>query len=249
MENKIISKNIQEYLETLYTLTRNRKIASVKDISEHLKIAPPSVTEMLKKLAAEGYVNYYPYRGATLTGEGLKIGARMSRKHRLLERFLHDVLRIGRDTVHKQACEMEHSLSDEAETALCQFLGHPNRCPDDNKPIQPCDLSFSNCEECLKSQKEGLQHIGRRSENLVPVVDLKEGDAARIVFIRGDHKVLRRLLDMGLTPNTVVNVVRVAPLNGPVEIGVRGSKLALGHDIASEIFVDAGKNSAGGRNG
>lgn len=238
ISDKIVSHNIQEYLEALYTLTQNGETASVKDLSERLGVAAPSVTEMLKKLAERGYVNYSPYHGATLTDEGLKIGARMSRKHRLLERFLHDILKIGRDKVHKQACEMEHSLSDEAEAALCQLLGHPNKCPDDDKPIEPCDLQLPNCEECRKRWGDVLTQVGRRGHNLVSVANLKERDSGKIAFIRGDHKVLRRLLDMGLTPETMVSVVRVAPLNGPVQIEVRGSKLALGRRIAADIFVE-----------
>ncbi len=240
--NETISVNVQEYLETIYLLTRNgNKIATVKAISEHLKVAPASVTEMVQRLAEKGYVNYSPYHGAVLTDAGLKIGSRMSRKHRLLERFLHDVLKIGRETVHRQACEMEHSLSDEAEVALCQLLKHPNTCPDDGKPIQPCDLMVSSCEECLKRRGEGLAQVGRRSENLIAVADLKEKDTGKIAFIRGGSKKLRRLLDMGLTPSTPICVVRAAPFGGPVEIAVRGSRLALGRGIATDVFVEMTK--------
>jgi len=67
---------------------------------------------------------------------------------------------------------------------------------------------------------------------------LKENQAVTVAFIRGDNKVLRRLLDMGLTPGTKIRVSRIAPLKGPVEIAVRGSKLALGDEIACNIFVN-----------
>lgn len=243
MSEEIISKNVQEYLETLYTLTRNGQKASVTEVSERMKIAPGSVTEMLKKLADRGYVQYSPYRGATLSAAGLKIGAKMSRKHRLLERFLHDVLKIGKDKVHLQACEMEHSLSDEAETALCQFLGHPSECPDDSKPIQPCDLPVSSCEECLRRQGTGMEQVGKREQNLISITELKEHETGRVAFIRGGHKMLRRLLDMGVTPNITVSVIRAAPLGGPVELAVRGSKLAIGRGIASNVFVELVKES------
>ncbi len=241
--NDNITANVQEYLETIYLVTRNgNKIATVKAISERMNVAPSSVTEMVQNLAEKGYVTYSPYHGATLTDAGLRIGSKMSRKHRLLERFLHDVLKIGRETVHHQACEMEHSLSDEAEIALCQLLKHPNTCPDDGKPIQPCDLMVSNCEECIKRRGEGLAQVGRRSEDLVCVADLKEKDTGKIAFIRGGSKKLRRLLDMGLTPNTQIRVVRAAPFGGPVEIAVRGSRLALGRGIVADVFVELTKD-------
>jgi DtxR family Mn-dependent transcriptional regulator len=233
-----ISRNIEEYLEALYILSRNGEKVTTTRISEYLNIAPASVTEMLKKLAEKGYADYSPYQGATLTDKGLEIGKKMSRKHRLLERFLHDVLRIGNDRVHAQACDMEHSLSDEAEESLCRFLNHPDRCPDDGKAIPPCDLKIQSCEECMQLHSKGLEEVGKRKENLVSLSDLKQGQCGRVFFIRGGHNVLQRLLDMGLTPSTSISVIKAAPFDGPVEISVRGSRLALGRGIASKVFVD-----------
>ena len=233
------SRTIEDYLKALYILSRNGKPISTTEIAEHFKIAPASVTEMLKKLSEKGYVQYSPYHGAHLTNKGFQVAERITRKHRLLERFLHDILRIKKDKVHLEACEMEHDLSDEAEESLCRFLNHPDKCPDDEKIIPACSLPFSSCEECVAVHKKGLEEVGRRNRNLVSIFSLKEGDQGRVSFIRGEHKVLQRLLDMGLTPGTSVRVVRVAPLRGPIEVGVRGSKVALGEDIASNVFVDS----------
>ena len=230
-------RSVEDYVKTVHVLSRNGTAASTSDISRVLKVAPASVTEMLKKLAEKGYVDYSPYKGSTLTAKGVEEAQKIARKHRLLERFLHDVLRIGKNAVHKQACEMEHVLSDEAEEALCRLLKYPDKCPDDAKTIPPCDLKLSSCEQCLQIHSKGLEEIGKRQENLVSTCDLKEHDLGKVSFVRGDHKVLQRLLDMGLTPGTRLSVVRVAPLNGPIEVAVRGSKLALGRDIASNVFV------------
>ena len=76
---------------------------------------------------------------------------------------------------------------------------------------------------------------------------LKENQEGTVAFIRGDNKVLRRLLDLGLTPGTKINVTRIAPLKGPVEIAVRGSKLALGDKIACNVFVEKAANEIGVR--
>ena len=232
------SQSIEDYLKAVYILSRNDKLVSTTEIAEHFKIAPASVTEMLKKLAKKGYVEYSPYHGAHLTDKGFQVAEKVTRKHRLLERFLHDVLRIRKDKVHLEACEMEHALSDEAEESLCRFLKHPGKCPDDEKIIPACSLPFSSCEECVAVHRKGLEEVGKRNQNLVSICTLKEGDKGKVSFIRGEHKVLQRLLDMGLTPGTSVSVVRVAPLKGPIEVGVRGSKVALGQDIASNVFVD-----------
>jgi DtxR family Mn-dependent transcriptional regulator len=228
----------EEYLEALYTLTQDGQTATTTDISKRLNIAPASVTEMVKKLAGKGYVVYSPYQGVTLTRQGFEIAEKMTRKHRLLERFLHDVLKIGNDKVHREACEMEHALSDEAERALCQTLKAPGTCPDDRRIIPPCNLGFSSCNECQKWGPDNLEKVGKRERDVIAISKLKEKQEGKVAFIRGDNKVLRRLLDMGLTPGTTVRVSRVAPLKGPVEISVRGSRLALGDEIACNVFVE-----------
>ena len=236
-----MSASTEEYLEALYTLTQDGNNAGTSEISKRLNIAPASVTEMLKKLSDMGYVNYSPYQGVSLTPEGYEIAQKMTRKHRLLEKFLHDALKIGNDKVHKEACGMEHALSDETERAICQNLKSPAICPDDKQIIPPCDLSFSSCEECRK-WGGNLETVGKRNSNVVSISALKEKQSGRVAFIRGDNKILRRLLDMGLTPGVKVSITRVAPMKGPVEIAVRGSKLALGDEIACNVFVEQTAN-------
>ncbi len=231
-------KSAEDYLKTVYVLSRDNGVASTTDIARTLKVAPASVTEMLQKLAKKGYVEYSPYQGTKLSSSGLQIAEKITRKHRLLERFLHDLLKLDDAKVHDQACEMEHSLSDDAEESLCRLLKHPDRCPDDGKTIPACNLPFTSCEECMRLHNMGLEEVGKRRQDLVSVCDLKEGQSGKITFIRGEHKVLQRLLDMGLTPGTKASVVKVAPLNGPVELSVRGSKLALGQEIGCNVFVE-----------
>ena len=222
----------------MYGLSKDGELVSTTKISEKLNIAPASVTEMLKKLSHDGYVKYSPYHGSTLTEKGIQEAQKVTRKHRLLETFLSDVLHIGKDKVHVQACQMEHTLSDEAEESLCRLLKHPDICSDDGKTIPACNLPFSNCEECMQLHKKGLEEVGKRKENLVPLSELKEGQHGKISFIRGGHNVLQRLLDMGLTPSTNITLLKTAPFEGPIQVLVRSSRLALGRGIASKVFVE-----------
>jgi DtxR family transcriptional regulator, Mn-dependent transcriptional regulator len=233
-----MSNSTEEYLETIYNLTQDGQTATTSAISKRMNIAPASTTEMLRRLADEGYVNYSPYQGVTLTYKGLDIGEKITRKHRLLERFLHDTLKIGNDKVHAEACAMEHTLSDEAEQALCQALKVPYKCPDDDQLIPPCHLNFSSCQECKETVKGNFESIQKRKENVVALSTLKEKQEGTISFIRGENKVLRRLCDMGLTPGTRISISRIAPLKGPVEVSVRGCKLALGEEIACNVFIE-----------
>jgi DtxR family Mn-dependent transcriptional regulator len=232
-------QSMEDYLKTVYDLSKNGEPVSNNDIAKTLNVAPASVTEMLKKLAEKKYIQYSPYHGTTLTSSGEKIAQKTVRKHRLLERFLSDVLKIDKVKVHSQACEMEHTLSDDAEESLCRFLKHPESCPDDGKTIPPCDLQIGSCAECIQLHNQGLEEVGKRNEKLVALSELEEGQSGKIFFIRGGHTVLQRLLDMGLTPGTKITLIKAAPFEGPIEILVRSSKLALGRGIASKVFVDS----------
>src|SRR4030065_1868387 len=160
-------KSVEDYLKAVYESSQNGKPVSTNEISRTLKVAPASVTEMLKKLAKKGYIEYSPYHGSTLDTKGIQVAEKVTRKHRLLETFLYDVLRIGKEKVHTQACEMEHALSDEAEESLCRFLKHPDTCSDDGKTIPACNVPFSNCEECIQLHNQGSEEVGKRKENLV----------------------------------------------------------------------------------
>jgi len=235
---KILSESTEEYLEVLYKLSLKERPVKTTNISSMLNISPASVTQMIKKLEKEGYVHYSPYKGVTLTEEGYKVASNITRKHRLLERFLHDVLKIKKEKVHDQACEMEHSLSDDAERALCHLLKNPDECPDDEELIPVCDFKFETCEECHKRRQEEVNEVGKRDKNLVSITDMKKNEKGKVSFIRGDYKVIRRLMDMGITMGAQVSVLEVAPFKGPVELLVRGSHLALGRDIAKNVFVE-----------
>jgi DtxR family Mn-dependent transcriptional regulator len=238
-----MNNSTQEYLEALFTLTVDGRKATTNEIAHKLKVAPASVTEKIKKLADDGYVKYEPYLGVTLTDQGFEQAQKMTRKHRLMERFLHDVLHIGNEKVHKEACAMEHGLSDETERALCRSLKSPAQCPDDHQEIPPCDLEFKSCEECQRWEGESLDEVGKRKTNVVSVASLKEKQEGKVAFIRGDDKSLKRLQDMGLTPGTKIRVNRIAPMKGPVEISLRGCKIALGDEVACNVFVEHERSS------
>jgi DtxR family transcriptional regulator, Mn-dependent transcriptional regulator len=238
-------RSVEDYLKAIYDLSQTKKPVSTTDISRTLKVAPPSVTEMLKKLAGKSYITHSPYHGTRLTANGKRIAENIVRKHRLLERFLHDILEVDKTQVHDQACGMEHSLSDEAAESLCRFLRHPDRCPDNGKIIPPCNLQIGSCVECLDLSSKGLEKSGGKNQNRVAINSLEQGQCGKISLIRGGYNLLQRLLEMGLEPGTKICVIRVAPLGGPVEVSVGDSKMILRKGMASKIFVDLEEISIG----
>lgn len=229
------SENVQEYLEAIYSINEGGKSAETVELAKMLNITPPSVTEMLKRLTKEGYVDYKPYKGAKLTESGLRVALKITRKHGIIERFLHDVLKLKREEAHQQACLMEHSLGDKAEAALCRLLGRPEKRLNDDKQLPPCDIHVSNCIEC---EEMALNDIKKRIRRPKAITSLKRDQVGVIAFIRGGRQGVKRLSDLGLTVGTQVTLLNSAPFGGPIEISVRGSKLAIGRGLANKVFVE-----------
>lgn len=228
------SEQAEEYLKAIYDIAGKDGAAQTSAIAKCLNISPPSVTEAMQKMAYQGLVLYEPYKGFTLTKEGLAIATRIKRKHRLLEVFLTNILHIDKDKAHVEACKMEHSLSDETENALCNMLHAPARCPH-GSPISPYNMVVGTCDECDGGSSN--QKHKESDRNIVPITDLVRCEKGIVAFLRGDKKVVQRLSDLGLTLHTEIELLRKAPMNGPIEICVRRTNLAIARDIADNIFV------------
>ncbi|MEM3341397.1 MAG: metal-dependent transcriptional regulator, partial [Thermoplasmata archaeon] len=155
-KEKKLTEEMEEYIEAIYELNTENRAARTGEIAAKLKVAPASVTEVLAKLENRKLIIYEKYRGAVLTSEGLAKAKKLKRKHRLLERFLVDILGLKRN-IHEDACAMEHTLSDDAEHAMDKILGSPTHCPA-GSPIPPCE-----CPECTLEQERkraGVQQLG-----------------------------------------------------------------------------------------
>lgn len=76
------------------------------------------------------------------------------------------------------------------------------------------------------------------ADGLKPITELHPGQRGIIKAIQGDQRVVQRLSDLGLLPGTSILITNIAPLNGPLEVIVRGTKLAIGRKIAKSLFVD-----------
>jgi len=229
-----MSESIEEYLEAIYSFNERGELAKNQELAKRLKVSPPSVSEMIKKLSDDALIIYEPYKGVVLTGKGMARAQKVVRKHRLLERFLHDNLGLRMEKVHDEACLMEHGLSDEAADALCAFLNSPKTCPDDSKPIPACTLKTDNCEICkIARESDGSGH-----GLVAQLSSLKPGERGRVAFFKGIGQASQRIMDMGLCLGTLVKVIKSAPFQGPVEVNVRDTTLALGRGLAEKIYVE-----------
>ena len=182
------SEITEQYLRIIFNLTEDGGAAKTSDIAHALGVAPASVTQMIHKLAKQGQVTHEPYHGTTLSPKGRRIAKKMARKHRILERFLSDMVGIETEAGHEQACKMEHALSAEAEEALCKMMNHPSTCPH-GKRIPKCERAMT-CEEC--------------SSEALKLSDIDEGRTATVSHLVSKNKEeLCRILAMGFVPGEI----------------------------------------------
>lgn len=212
-------ESVEEYLEAVYRLEREGPGVTTSGLASELGVAPASVSGMLKKLTTDGFVEYVARGEVKLTTSGLAIGVRVLRRHRLAERLLTDVLGMGWEDVHAEACMLEHAISDKVERKLIELLGDPQTCPHGH-PIPPKDLSDPVRSGC-------------------PLAQLTEGSRATVTGVTDEvSEVLRYLSDLGLLPGKTVIVRAKAPLGGPITIDLAGREHPISLELARMVIVD-----------
>ncbi len=128
-QEKPLTPVMEDYLEAIFDLDKEKKVVRVKDIAKRLNVKMPTVTSMLKTLSKRRLVHYEKYEYVELTGEGFKVGREMRRRHGILYRFLPDILKVDGHLADEEACKMEHTLSDGTLDSLTDFMAFVQECP------------------------------------------------------------------------------------------------------------------------
>ena len=212
-----LSETAEDYLKEIYKLEVEHGRATTSVLAERLGVSPPSVTSMLKKLAALRLVVHEPYRGVTLTRAGGKAAVEVIRHHRLLEQYLAETLGMPIDEVHAEADRLEHALSEELEARIDRSLGYPTHDPHGD-PIPDADLNVE-------------------ADALRPLSALDPGASSTVRRVPDDPALLRYLGELGLLPGSAVRVVSTAPFDGPVTVTSGSGEHAIAHELAARISV------------
>ncbi len=124
----------EDYLRAMYHLAEeNQEIKSV-DVASYLGVSKASVSEMLKSLDSLGFLEYRRYARIQLTKKGREAAQNLTARHRIIETFLRDMLKISERKIHDEAHNLEHAFSDESILRLNRLLGNPRLDPH-GKPI------------------------------------------------------------------------------------------------------------------
>jgi DtxR family Mn-dependent transcriptional regulator len=216
------SQASEDYLKTIYALTRESERASTNQIAGEMGVTPASATGMIQKLASAQppLLVYEKHRGAALTAEGELVALEIIRHHRLLETFLHDKLGYSWDEVHEEADRLEHFISEELEERIAQALDNPSSDPHGD-PIPSREFEMPDqVQTCLADLRAGDQAVVRRIDS-------------------ADAGLLRYLASVGLLIHSQLTVTDVFPYDGNIRLRITGQDTThiLGNRITSRIWV------------
>jgi DtxR family Mn-dependent transcriptional regulator len=208
---------VEDYVKAIYAHTEWQPVPITSSVlAARLGLAASSVTEMVKKLGAQGLVDHQPYGAVTLTAEGTRLALRMVRRHRLIETWLVREFGYLWDEVHDEAEVLEHALSDRMLDAIDDRLARPRRDPHGD-PIPSRDGT-----------------VARPAATLLR--DVAAGETVTVARISDrDPGLLRHLEAAGVRLDAALTVGSLHPL--VLVLAGRPEPVALGQDALESIWV------------
>ncbi len=217
--NTELTRSEREMLKAIYRLAKGGPDsgAHTGDLASALGVSPGTVTASVKRLADRGLAVHRPYHGVELSADGRRVAVGAIRRHRIVERFLSDMLGYPWNEADRLAPSFEHDLPDEVEDRLFVALDRPATCPHGFPIPEP--------EEAYITE-------------LPPLYALEPGDVA-VVAVPGSLacEIVAFLDTLGLRPGTKVEVIEKHPFDGPLVLRVEGIDRVLGERIARQIYV------------
>ena len=232
-ERPDVSTAVGDYLKRIYFLQsghREGAAVSTGDLARSMGVSPPSATAMIRRLARENLVEYERYRGVRLTAAGFRSAVSITRKHRLVETLLHEVLKLDWSEVHVEAERLEHAISDRLLQRIDEFLGRPAADPHGD-PIPEEDGSL-------------------RQQEAVPLSRCPASSRVEIVRVtRQDPAFLRFLAERGLRPGRRLTVASSDSDSGVLSFAVdeeneiRTLSLQVAQSLQVEVVSEPDRSS------
>jgi DtxR family transcriptional regulator, Mn-dependent transcriptional regulator len=214
---KNISK--EDYLSVIYKSSDSKGEIKANLIAEKLNISNAAVTDMLRKLSKEGYVDYKRYKGIKLTKSGEDYARNMVRRHRIWEMFLHQIVGLPWDKVHDEAENLEHSSSDELIDKLEEMLDFPE--------FDPHGDPIPDRNGKLPKGKKGIPLSAVEPGNLVKVNRVHDFDSSFLQYIS----------KIGIELNKEISVLDSLDFDHSLLIKVDKKETSISNKVAANIFV------------
>ena len=129
MTTQHLTPTMEDYLEAIYSISKEKRVVRVKNIAKKVGVKMPTVTNMLKSLSQKGFIDYEKHEFLELTQKGRKVGKEIAWRHQIIRNFLTGILKIDPGIADEEACKMEHGMSNETLDRLTQFIDFIQTCP------------------------------------------------------------------------------------------------------------------------
>lgn len=218
------SLSVENYVKVIYSISARKgdpqEAVATGEIAAALRITPGAVTSMLKTLSESRLATYTPYEGVRLTDPGRKLALVVLRRHRLIELFLSETLRMSWDEVHEEAEHLEHAVSDRLIERIDAYLNHPQADPHGD-PIPRADGTMPD-------------PVG------TPLAEMTPGRRFQVVrVVDQDPAFLRYLTDCGIDIGAVGALAPKRPESGALLATIGPNPVALGVEEARKLLVVA----------
>jgi DtxR family Mn-dependent transcriptional regulator len=214
------SASVQDYLGAVYDLAGSGHPVIGARLAKHMRVSPPAVTEAVQRMTRAGYLRLGAGKEIAFTRKGKALAEVMARRHRLLERWLTDILKLNWTEAHEEAHRLEHALSPRVEERLATILGMPSTCPHGN-PIPGMPAPSATHPFPLDQAEEGMTVVVERIT--------EEAEA--------DRRLLEHLWKNDVKPGTRLKIDEVAPWAGTITTVGHGAQIVLGLAAAAKIWV------------
>ena len=211
----------EDFLSAIYKYRDDDGNIKANIIAEKLSVSNAAVTDMLKKLSKDGYVDYRRYKGIKLSEDGEDYARNMVRRHRIWEVFLHQVVGIPWDEVHVEAHNLEHGASDSLINRMEEMLDFPAFDPHGD-PIPSKDGK-------IPKQKKNISLSFLKADNKAKVVRVNDFD----------NNFLSYISKIGIKLGKEIFVKQVLDFDRSMLVVVNGKETNISSTIASNIFVEA----------
>lgn len=211
----------ENYLKAIYSLSERADSfdTSTNEIAVKINTKPPTVSDMLRKLAEKKLVTYEKYKRVQLTKSGKQIAIQIIRKHRLWEVFLHDKLQFTWDKVHEVAEQLEHIRSEELISRLEKFLGHPTTDPHGD-PIPSATGELTQAKRIMLSDTEEAKTYH--------VVGVKDSSSPFLQYLQHLH----------IAIGTKIRVMERIEYDGSLTISMKkGQQISVSKKFADNVLV------------
>lgn len=220
------SPTIEDYLGVIYTLARDGERVIGARLAESLDVSSPTVTATLKRMVRDGWVDINDEKEISLTESGQLMAMSVIRRHMLTEWMLSRVLKLPLSELHREAHQIEHSLSPEVEERLLAEMKDPRICPHGN-PLPGFEAETAQWLSLAKVNPGEWVTLRRIHENL-------EDHYESLAFLE-----LHRLM-----PGARFSVAEVLPFNETIRIQIEGKDVVLGSALAANLYVSIASQDA-----